>query len=98
MNELCSTAPDYMFIDCILLAYRLGRVRYPEQAKALMAAARTATDAISFATAGAVLSSPEAVLEEAGGARPPPPPPRPPVRVPGRAGAQDEAWMDGRGG
>ena len=50
MNELCSTAPDYMFIDCILLAYRLGRVRYPEQAKALMAAARTATDAISFLT------------------------------------------------
>ncbi len=50
MNELCSSAPDYLFIDCILLAYRLGRVRNLEQAKALMTAARTATDAISFLT------------------------------------------------
>ncbi len=50
MNELCSTAPDYVFIDTILLAYRLGHVRYAEQKAAMIAAARTATDAISVLT------------------------------------------------
>lgn len=50
MNSLSSTAPDYLFIDTILLAYRLGHVRYDEQRMALIAAARTATDTISFMT------------------------------------------------
>ena len=41
-------APDYLFIDTMMLAYRLGRVRHEEQKNALMAAARAATDAITF--------------------------------------------------
>lgn len=45
------TAPDFLFIDTVLLAYRLGRVRYDEQKIALIAAARAATDAVSFLTA-----------------------------------------------
>jgi len=45
------TGPDYQFIDAILFAYRLGYVRYDEQKAALLAAARVATDAISFMTA-----------------------------------------------
>ncbi|MBP3829516.1 MAG: hypothetical protein ILA06_04315 [Bacteroidaceae bacterium] len=50
LNRLSSTAPDYVFVDTILLAYRLGLVRHGEQRDALTAAARTATDAISFLT------------------------------------------------
>lgn len=45
------TAPDFLFIDAILLAYRLGRVRYEEQKASLLAAARAATDAITFLAA-----------------------------------------------
>ncbi|MBQ7495095.1 MAG: hypothetical protein IJT75_04960 [Bacteroidaceae bacterium] len=43
--------PDYLFIDAILLAYRLGHIRYDEQREALHAAARAATDALTFMTA-----------------------------------------------
>lgn len=46
-----SPTPDFLFIDTILLAYRLGRVSYEEQQAALLAAARAATDAMSFLTA-----------------------------------------------
>ena len=46
-----SSAPDYAFIDVILLAYRLGRARYNEQKVALLAAAQVATDALTFLTA-----------------------------------------------
>lgn len=45
------TAPDFVFIDTILIAYRLGRVRHEEQKAALLAAARAATDAVSFLSA-----------------------------------------------
>lgn len=51
MSELQAknpTAPDFVFIDVILLAYRLGYVQHPEQKVSLILAARTATDAISF--------------------------------------------------
>ena len=44
-------SPDFLFIDTILLAYRLGRVRHEEQKAALLAAARAATDAVSFLSA-----------------------------------------------
>ena len=43
--------PDYRFIDAILFAYRMGYVRQEEQKAALLAAARAATDAITFMTA-----------------------------------------------
>ena len=43
-----ATAPDFLFIDTILLAYRLGRVSQDEQKTALIASARAAKDAISF--------------------------------------------------
>ena len=46
-----TTAPDFLFIDVILLAYRLGYVRHPEQKVSLLSAARMATDAFSFLTA-----------------------------------------------
>lgn len=46
-----STPPDYLFIDAILFAYRMGYVRYEEQKASLLAAARAAKDAISFMTA-----------------------------------------------
>ena len=45
------TTPDFLFIDAILLSYRLGRVRYEEQKVALLAAARAAKDAIGFMNA-----------------------------------------------
>lgn len=41
-------APDMVFIDVILLAYRLGKMRYDEQRAILIAAARTAADALLF--------------------------------------------------
>lgn len=44
-------SPDYLFIDAILLAYRLGRIRHDEQKLALLAATRAAKDAIGFMTA-----------------------------------------------
>ncbi len=44
-------APDYLFIDAILLAYRLGHVRHGESKAALLAAARAATDALTFLSA-----------------------------------------------
>ncbi len=40
--------PSFLFIDVILLAYRLGQIRYEEQKTALLKAAREATDAMSF--------------------------------------------------
>lgn len=43
--------PDFLFIDTIILAYRLGHVRYDEQKRVLLQAARTATDTISFMAA-----------------------------------------------
>lgn len=46
-----STTPDFLFIDTILLAYRLGQVRYEEQKASLLAAARAATDAMSYLVA-----------------------------------------------
>lgn len=42
---------DFLFIDAALAAHRLGRVRGDEQRAALLAAARAATDAITFMTA-----------------------------------------------
>lgn len=44
-------APRLLFIDAILLAFRLGKVFHEEQKAALIAAARAATDAISFLNA-----------------------------------------------
>ena len=44
-------APDFLFIDVIMLAYRLGHIRYDEQKVALLAAARAASDAVTFMTA-----------------------------------------------
>ena len=41
-------APDFLFIDTIILAYRLGHVRFDEQKQSLLQAARIATDTISF--------------------------------------------------
>ena len=46
-----NVTPDFLFIDAIQLAYRLGYVHYPEQKAALIKAMRTATDAFSFQTA-----------------------------------------------
>lgn len=43
-----STAPDFLFIDPLLLAYRLGHVRFEQQKEALLAAARAAKDAMSY--------------------------------------------------
>ncbi|MBP5769900.1 MAG: hypothetical protein J6W75_00865 [Bacteroidaceae bacterium] len=43
-----STVPDFLFLDAVSLAYRLGQIRYDEQRQALLAAAQTATDALSF--------------------------------------------------
>lgn len=45
------TTPDLLFVDALLLAYRLGHVRYEEQKLSLLAAAREATDTMSFLTA-----------------------------------------------
>lgn len=49
--QLTATAPDFLFIDTVLAAFRLGHVKNEEQKAALWAAARVATDAISFLTA-----------------------------------------------
>lgn len=51
MDERYNSTPDFIFIDTILLVYRLGYVRYEEQKFALIAAARAANDAISFLSA-----------------------------------------------
>ena len=45
------SAPDYLFIDALLLAYHLGKVRYEEQRIAMITAMRTATDALSYMSA-----------------------------------------------
>ena len=44
-------APDFQFIDAIMLAYRLGHIRCDEQKISLLAAARAASDAMTFMTA-----------------------------------------------
>ena len=44
-------APDFMLLDAIMLAYRMGIMRHEEQKVAMLAAARIATDAITFMTA-----------------------------------------------
>ena len=49
--QLTATAPDFLFIDTVLVSYRLGHVKNEEQKTALWAAARVATDAVSFLTA-----------------------------------------------
>lgn len=46
-----SQIPDFLFIDTVILAYRLGQVRVEEQKQALLQAARVADDAISFMNA-----------------------------------------------
>ena len=54
MNEeqtKCGVAPDFLYLDAIMLAYRLGQVRYQEQKQSLIAAARAANDPFSFLTA-----------------------------------------------
>ena len=51
VEEMIRETPDYLFIDTILFSYRLGKVRHDEQKIALVAAARAATDAITFLTA-----------------------------------------------
>ena len=43
--------PSFEYIDVIMLAYRLGYVRYDEQKVAMIMAAREATDALTFMTA-----------------------------------------------
>ena len=43
-----SSSPDYLFIDVLLLAYRLGHVRHEEQRTALLAAARAAQDSMGY--------------------------------------------------
>ena len=45
------TEPDFLYIDAILLAYRLGQVRYDEQKLALVAAVRAASSASSYLSA-----------------------------------------------
>ena len=49
--SLSSSAPDLLFVDATLLAYRLGLLRHAEQQAALLAASRAATDAMTFMTA-----------------------------------------------
>lgn len=46
-NGETGTAPDFLFIDPLMLAYRLGQVR-DEHKAAMIVAARIATDAISY--------------------------------------------------
>ena len=48
-----------MWIDPLLLAYRLGHVRSDEEKTALLAAARAATDAIGYMTAVVNFGVPE---------------------------------------
>lgn len=48
---LTATAPDFLFIDTILICFRLGHIKNEEQKMAMWAAARAANDAISFLTA-----------------------------------------------
>lgn len=43
-----STAPDFLYLDPLLLACRLGHVRYEQQREALLAAARAAKDVMSY--------------------------------------------------
>lgn len=50
VNPIVST-PNFLFIDVILLSYRLGRIRCNEQKVALLAATRAASDAMTFMTA-----------------------------------------------
>ncbi len=42
--------PNLLYIDVLMLAYRLGHVNYEEQKAAMLSASRVATDAISFLT------------------------------------------------
>lgn len=51
MQLQMNPAPDYAFIDVVMLAYRMGYVRCNEQRAALLAAAQVATDALTFITA-----------------------------------------------
>lgn len=52
-DEIASTlsADTYLFTDAILLAYRLGHMRYDEQKRAMLTAAREATDPLTFMAA-----------------------------------------------
>lgn len=50
-SQLTATAPDFLFIDTILICFRLGHIKNEEQKMAMWAAARAANDAISFLTA-----------------------------------------------
>ena len=51
MQSKNDIAPDFLFIDVIMLAYRLGQVQHEEQKVSLITAARTATDAFTFLAA-----------------------------------------------
>ena len=42
------STPDLLYIDVLLLSYRLGRVRHGEERAALLAAAQAAHDSIGF--------------------------------------------------
>ena len=42
------STPDLLYIDVLLLSYRLGRVRHGEERAALLAAAQAAQDSIGF--------------------------------------------------
>lgn len=46
-----SSAPDLLYIDALLLAYRLGQMRSGELRAAMLAAARSAKDSLGFMTA-----------------------------------------------
>lgn len=56
---MLQSPPDLMWIDPLLLAYRLGHVRSDEEKTALLAAARAATDAIGYMTAVVNFGVPE---------------------------------------
>ncbi|MCR5180231.1 MAG: hypothetical protein K6C30_03320 [Bacteroidaceae bacterium] len=43
--------PPFLFIDAALLSYRLGKIRFEEQKTAMLAAARAATDSITYMSA-----------------------------------------------
>ena len=49
--EVFGTPPDFRFVDTMVIAYRKGLMRQDEQREAFIAAARAATDGLSFLSA-----------------------------------------------
>ena len=50
-HEATGHSADIMFVDAVMLAIRLGKMRYAEQREALLAAARAATSPLTFMSA-----------------------------------------------